>query len=140
MSHPNIIPCFVYRDAPAMIEWLCKAFGFEKHAVYPEPDGKIAHAELTYGGGMIMLGSENDGPFGQHVKSPLSLGGKTTSGPCIIVKDADAVYARAKAAGAAITSDIKDESYGGRGFTCRDPEGTLWSFGTYDPWKAKSPS
>src|SRR5262245_1064701 len=124
MSHPNIIPCFVYRDAPAMIEWLCKAFGFERHAVYAEPDGKIAHAELTYAGGMIMLGSENDREFGKHVKSPLSFGGKSTSGPCVIVADADAVYTRAKAAGAEIVNDIKNESYGGRGFTCKDPEGT----------------
>jgi len=140
MPNPNIIPAFVYRDAAEMIEWLCRAFGFEKHAVYQEPDGKVAHAELTYEGGMIMLGSENDREFGKHVKSPLSLSGLSTSGPYVIVADADAHYARAKAAGAEIVVDIKDESYGGRGYTCRDPEGTLWSFGTYDPWKPAHPA
>ena len=97
MARPNVIPCLVYRDAPAMIEWLCKAFGFEKRAVYPEPDGKIAHAELTHANGMIMLGSENDREYGKHVKSPQSLGGKSTAGVFVMVSDADAVYAKAKA-------------------------------------------
>ena len=53
----TVVPCLRYRDAPAAIEWLCRAFGFEKHAVYPGPDGTIAHAQLTFGNGMIMLGS-----------------------------------------------------------------------------------
>jgi uncharacterized glyoxalase superfamily protein PhnB len=48
--------------------------------------------------------------------------------------DADAVYVRAKATGAKIVIEIKDEDYGGRGFSCYDLEGHLWSFGTYDPW------
>ena len=54
---PTVIPTMRYRDAPAAIEWLCKAFGFEKHLVVPGPGGTIAHAQLTCGNGMIMLGS-----------------------------------------------------------------------------------
>jgi len=38
------------------------------------------------------------------------------------------------AAGAEVVIEIKDEDYGGRGCSCRDPEGNVWSFGSYDPW------
>ena len=96
------------------------------------------HAELTLNGGMIMLGSINDGPFGQHIKQPDQIGGFETQSSYLVVTDADAVYRRAKDAGVEIVIDIKDESYGGRGFTCRDLEGRLWSVGTYDPWQAKA--
>jgi uncharacterized glyoxalase superfamily protein PhnB len=68
-------------------------------------------------------------------KQPDEIGGAETQSPCVIVSDADEVYRRAKAAGAEIVIDIKDESYGGRGFTCCDLEGRLWNFGTYDPWE-----
>ncbi|TMB01350.1 MAG: glyoxalase, partial [Deltaproteobacteria bacterium] len=61
--------------------------------------------------------------------------GPVTQSPYVIVADADAHYARAKAAGAEIVMDIKDEDYGGRGYSARDPEGHLWNFGTYDPWR-----
>jgi uncharacterized glyoxalase superfamily protein PhnB len=124
-----------YRDAPAAIEWLCRAFGFEKHAVYPNADGTIAHAQLTFGNGMVMLGSVNNGtPYSQLVRQPDEIGKVETQSPCLIVSDSDAVYATAKAAGAEIVMDIADMDYGGRAFTCRDPEGHLWSVGSYDPW------
>jgi uncharacterized glyoxalase superfamily protein PhnB len=135
-TRATVIPCLRYRDAPAAIDWLCAAFGFEKQAVYPNPDGTIAHAQLTYGNGMIMLGSVSakDSEWGRLIKQPDEIGGAETQSAYLIVSDADAVYARAKAAGAEIVLDIKDEDYGGRGFTCRDPEGHIWNFGTYDPW------
>jgi uncharacterized glyoxalase superfamily protein PhnB len=132
----TVIPCLRYRNAPAAIDWLCSTFGFEKQAVYPNPDGTIAHAQLTFGNGMIMLGSVSDqgSDWGRLIKQPDETGGAETQSAYLIVSDADAVYARAKAAGAEILLDIKDEDYGGRGFTCRDLEGHIWNFGTYDPW------
>jgi uncharacterized glyoxalase superfamily protein PhnB len=131
-----VIPCLRYRDAPAAIEWLCSTFGFNKQAVYPNSDGTIAHAQLTFGNGMIMLGSavEKANEWGKLIKQPDQIGGAETQSAYLIVADADVLYARAKAAGAQIVIDIKDEDYGGRGFSCRDIEGHLWSFGTYDPW------
>lgn len=133
-TRSTIIPCMRYHDAPAAIEWLCKAFGFEKMLIVAGENGAIAHAQLTLGNGMIMLGSANDNEFGTFVKSPREVGGVGTQSPYIIVNDADAYYARAIAAGAEIIIDIKDEDYGGRGYSCRDPEGHVWNFGTYDPW------
>jgi uncharacterized glyoxalase superfamily protein PhnB len=132
----TVIPCLRYRDAPAAIEWLCSTFGFHKQAVYPNPDGTIAHAQLTFGNGMIMLGSavEEATEWGKLIKQPDQVGGAETQSAYLVVADADLLYARAKAAGAGIVIDIKDEDYGGRGFSCRDLEGHLWSFGTYDPW------
>jgi len=134
-SGSTIIPGLRYRDAPAMIEWLCRAFGFEKHAVYPNPDGTIAHAQLTLGSGMIMLGSVSNGsPHSDLIRQPDEVGSAETQSPYVAVADCDAVYALAKAAGAEMVMDIRDQDYGGRGFTCRDPEGHLWSVGSYDPW------
>lgn len=133
----TIIPGMRYNDAPAAIEWLCDVFGFEKHLVVPNDDGTIAHAQLTFGNGMIMLGSvgDNEREFDKNIKQPTEIGGAETQTPYVIVTDADAIYKRAKAADAEIVMEIKDEDYGGRGFSCRDLEGHLWNFGTYDPWE-----
>jgi uncharacterized glyoxalase superfamily protein PhnB len=130
----TVIPCLRYRDAPAAIEWLCRVFGFERQLVVPNEDGTIAHAQLAFGNGMIMLGSVLDSEFGRLMKQPDEIGGAETQSAYVIVSDADAIYQRARAAGAQIVLDIKDEDYGGRGFSCRDLEGRLWNFGTYDPW------
>ena len=133
-TRATIVPCLVYRDAPAAIEWLGQAFGFQQHLVVPGENGVIHHAELTLGTAMVMMGSANDGPYGRLIKQPEEIGGCETQSPYVIVEDADAIYARAKAAGAQIILEIKDEDYGGRGFSCRDLEGHIWNFGTYDPW------
>jgi uncharacterized glyoxalase superfamily protein PhnB len=132
----TVIPVLRYRDLPAAIEWLCQAFGFEKTLVVPKEDGTIAHAQLSFGNGMIMLGSvhNNETEFDRLRKQPDEIGGVQTQSAYVIVNDADAVYAQAKAAGAKIAIEIKDEDYGGRDFSCYDLEGHLWSFGTYDPW------
>jgi len=137
-TRATIVPCLVYRDAVAAIEWLAQAFGFQQHLVVRGENGVIHHAELTLGTAMIMLGSVNDGPYGRLIKQPEEIGGCETQSPYVIVEDADAIYASAKAAGAQIIVDIKDEDYGGRGFSCRDLEGHIWNFGTYDPWGAQS--
>ncbi len=131
----TVIPSLRYKDAPAAIEWLCRAFGFEKNAVYPNSDGAIAHAQLTLGKGMIMLGSVNDNEYGRMMKQPSEIGGANTHGIYLVVKDPDSVCNQAKAAGAEIAMDIEDKDYGGRGFTCKDPEGHIWSVGNYDPWQ-----
>jgi uncharacterized glyoxalase superfamily protein PhnB len=130
-----VSPALRYRNAPAAIDWLCGAFGFHKQAVYPNPDGTIAHAQLTLGTGMVMLGSVSNGsPHGDIIRQPDEIGGCETQTPCLVVTDCDAVYQTAKAAGAQMIMDIADMPYGGRAFTCRDPEGHIWSVGSYDPW------
>jgi uncharacterized glyoxalase superfamily protein PhnB len=115
-TRATVIPCLRYRDAQAAIEWLCRAFGFEKHLVVPGEGGTIAHAELSFGNGMIMLGSVKKSEFDRLMKQPDEIGDAETQTPYVIVSDADALDARAKAAGAKIVLEIKDEDYGGRGF------------------------
>ena len=134
----TIIPGMQYRNPTAAVEWLCNVFGFNKRAAYTDDAGNVLHAELTFGNGMIMLGPKRDTPFGRYLRQPDEIGGCETQAPYVIVADADAIYARVKAAGAEILLDISTKDYGGRDFTCRDLEGRIWSFGTYDPWSATS--
>jgi len=127
----TVMPCLKFRDAPAALAWLERTFGFKNHMTVPGEGNTIAHAEMTFAdrgdAGMMMLGSPrpaakddpwSDAPFGIYV----------------VVEDIDAHYARAKAAGAEIVVDLHDTDYGSRDYTARDPEGHLWSFGTYQPF------
>jgi uncharacterized glyoxalase superfamily protein PhnB len=122
----NIYPTLKYKDARAAIDFLEKAFGFERHAVYDGENGGVAHAELRFGSEMVMLGSRGEGDE-QFNRS------EGSSSVYLVVDDPDAHHKRAKEAGAEIVRGLRDEDYGSRGFTARDPEGNLWSFGTYRP-------
>ena len=133
--HSTIVPCLRYADAPAAIAWLCENFGFVRHAIYPNPDGSIGHAELTLGAGMIMVSSVLDTPFARYRKEPAEVDQCETQTAYLVVADAETVYAKAKTAGAEILLDLKTADYGGSGFSCRDPFGHIWSIGTYDPWR-----
>ncbi len=128
-----IVPSLRYRDAAAAIEFLCDVFGFARRLVISGPEGTIRHAQLTLGGGMIMLGSAQNRDFGPHVKTPAEVGVNTQSA-YVIVPEIDDHYAHAKAAGAEIVLEIQDASYGGRLYFALDPEGNLWHFGSFDPW------
>ncbi len=131
----TVIPGMRYRDAHRAIDFLVAAFGFEKKAVYDGPDGTVMHAELTFGNGMIMLGSEsNPGVWSQWMVQPDEIGGRQTHSISLIVSDAAAVYQTAKAAGAQIVMELAEMPYGGKAFGCTDLEGHRWSIGEYDPW------
>lgn len=128
---PTIVPFLRYDDAPSAIEWLVEAFGFERQLVVPAPDGSIAHAQLRFGSGIVMLGStQEDGPL--PLDRPPHVTG-TSQGIYVHVEAIDAHYDRARAQGADIVIEIADQDYGSREYTARDPEGYLWSFGTYAP-------
>ncbi len=133
---PNsIIPTLKYENTAEMIEWLGDAFGFEKHVVVTGDNGRIDHAQLLLNGDMIMLSSSGDSDFDQHQKTPQSVGGVGTQSPYVLIDDVDAHCARATAAGAEMVMEPADQPYGGRLYSCKDPEGHLWSFGSYDPWQ-----
>jgi len=131
-----IIPAIRYKDAAAAIDFLCKAFGFEKMVAF-EHEGVIVHAQLTFGNGMIMLGTAREGEFDQHQKLPSEVGGMVTQSPFIVVDDVDAHYQKAIENGAEIVLDMKQEPHG-KGYTCRDPEGHIWNFGNYNPWNSSA--
>jgi uncharacterized glyoxalase superfamily protein PhnB len=123
---PDIYPVLRYENGGRALEWLAQVFGFGKHMEVPGPDGEISHAELSLGNGMIMIASGgkpgDDDPW------------KTERGGIYaVVADIDTHYQRAKAAGAEIVRPLADTGYSSREYSVRDPEGHLWSFGTYRP-------
>jgi uncharacterized glyoxalase superfamily protein PhnB len=132
----TIIPAMRYRNALRMIDWLEQAFGFEKQAVYMAGETTVAHAQLTFGDGMIMLGSVDSGSKMQSLMTqPDEVGNRETQHSNLVVSDCEPIYASAKAAGAEMIMDLTPMDYGGKAFTCRDPEGHIWSIGEYDPWE-----
>jgi len=132
-----VVPCLRYRDTPAAIHWLCEVFGFECQLAIPGTGDSVAHAQLTLGEGMIMLGSVNDeGEYGRLLAQPDEIGGRETQTVYLQVDDADRVCERARNAGAIILQEPADTEFGTRGFLCRDPEGHVWHVGTYNPWDA----
>ena len=125
-----LFPFLRYRDAPAAIDWLEKAFGFVERLVIPNENGTVAHAELSLGPGVIMLATARDDDL--RMKSPRDLGA-VTQGIYVYLEDPDAHCKRARASGAEIIREPDDTDYGSREYTARDLEGHLWSFGTYRP-------
>lgn len=125
-----------YEDAPKAIAFLKSAFGFEEHLVVPGAPGEIAHAQLTLGESMIMLGSVKKDEYGKLISVPKELNGQITMSPYIIIEDSVVAehYAQAQAAGAEVIMELKTEDYGGQAYTCKDLEGHVWTFGSYDPF------
>ena len=134
-THANIIPTLRYRDAQAAVKWLCDAFGFATRLIIEDDEGAIVHAQLVYANSMVMISSDRENAFSMLQKTPAKVGGVGTQSPYVVVADADAHHERAVALGARVVYPLTNESYGGRGYSCLDPEGYLWNFGTYDPWK-----
>jgi uncharacterized glyoxalase superfamily protein PhnB len=125
-TETTVWPNFVYADAPAAIRFLVGAFGFEEVFVAPgEGENEVAHAQLRWPlGGGVMLGSiRPDGMLGERHAGATSV--------YVVTDEPDALFARATGAGAEVVQGLYDADYGSRGFTVKDPEGNLWSFGTY---------
>jgi uncharacterized glyoxalase superfamily protein PhnB len=132
---PRIYPTLHCLDADAMIRWLKDVFGFTEHVVY-RGDGVVQHAQLAFGSSILMLGQSRDNDYGKLVGD---LTGRRTDALYVAVNDPDALHDKAKAAGAKIEMELHDTGYGSREFACRDPEGNLWSFGTYWPKAYEKP-
>ena len=136
-----IIPCILYNDATTAIDWLCNAFGFEKHLIVPDENGLIVHAQLTLGDIMIMIGStERESDFTKLIKQPADIGNFETQSPYLVLaeNDIEAHYKKAKEQGAKMVIELRTEDYGGKNYSCYDPEGHLWNFGSYDPWSIEN--
>ena len=128
---PRISSAFFYDDAPAAIDWLGRAFGFETRLKVEGSDGGIVHSELGFGGGVVMVASASGN---EHRRSPRSIGGANTQSLFAYVDDVEAHCARARAAGASIvsepaTSDYGEEWWRDRLYEAEDPEGHRWWFG-----------
>lgn len=129
MEQSDVFPSLVYDDAPAAIEWLCRAFGFVKRFAMPGEGGRIEHSELSFGSVVLMVSSPK---LDWGWVSPRTAGGLPQS-LSLYVADPDPHYARAMAEGATLVRELCDEEYGGRGYLVKDPEGHYWYFGSYRP-------
>lgn len=114
----KLYPSMRFEDSEAALTFLRDAFGFKERSVYRDDDGKLRHAEMSLGDETIMFGDGDPA---------------TGSGVYVAVDDLDALYERAKAAGAEITRELQDTEYGSREFSARDIGGHAWHFGTYRP-------
>ncbi len=124
----RVTPYLAYADAPAAIEFLCRAFGFEESYRLPMPDGRIGHAELRYAGRTVLFLASAYEEMG--LASPSALPAVHAQVHCY-VDDVDAHYARAKAAGATVAAAPEDQFYGDRNYRAVDPEGHRWMFATH---------
>jgi uncharacterized glyoxalase superfamily protein PhnB len=124
---PTVWPALRYDDAPAAVRFLVDVLGFTETLVVPGPEGSIAHAELRWPeGGAVMLGSAGHPADGVH--DAMTPG----TGAIYVVSDhVDEIHARALAAGAEITAELRDTDYGSHTFSLRDAEGNAWTIGTY---------
>jgi len=127
-SPARIIPYLAYQDAPAAIEFLCKAFGFTERFRYAMPDGRIGHAELALGDGAVIYLASVYSEMG--FASPQDLSGVHCQIHCQ-VEDVDAHYQRAHSAGATVVAEPEDQFYGDRMYRALDPEGHRWMFATH---------
>jgi uncharacterized glyoxalase superfamily protein PhnB len=127
---PRLYPTMRCRDIDAMIAWLKDVVGFTERVAYRGDDGVIHHAEFAYGPSLLMIGQCRDDAYGKLVGA---IDGRRTDALYVAVDDPDALHARARAAGSKIEMELHNTDYGSRDFACRDPDGNLWSFGTYRP-------
>jgi uncharacterized glyoxalase superfamily protein PhnB len=126
LKRPAIASAIVYKDSMAAFEWLQTAFGFEPAMLITDADGKLAHSEMVFGDGWIMVGNE----WSADHASPANLGGKNTQTVHVqMTTDIDAHCAQARAAGAEILMEPENQFYGDRSYRARDPEGHIWTFG-----------
>ncbi|MGF6602518.1 putative glyoxalase superfamily protein PhnB [Paraburkholderia sp. GAS448] len=122
----SLAAALFYKDPLAALDWLEKAFGFERTMVITDSEGSVAHSEMRFGDSYLMIGSE----WAEHTASPASVGGKNTQGVHVQLEaDIDRHCERARAAGAVIVRELADQFYGDRVYAARDPEGHVWSFG-----------
>lgn len=135
----HLVPLMRYRDVGVASEWLCDAFGFEPHFAAKAPDGSVFYAELRFEHSMVMLGAAGVPALDAVMQGDSPATPAEAQQSCyVIVDDIVTHYDQAKRAGAGIVLDLKNDDIGGAGYSCRDLEGHVWNFGTYNPWKAQS--
>ena len=125
MVDTTITPALSYQDPRAALAFLTRAFGFELDMLIEDEAGNLAHSQMVFGDGRVMVGTE----WTDDNKSPKSIGGKCTQTVHIHLKeDIDAHCERARAAGADIFAAPETQFYGDRTYRARDPEGHIWTF------------
>ena len=121
-SYPQVIPYLTVDGAAEAIDFYVSVLGAKERMRMPGPDGKIGHAELEIGRGMVMLSDEFPEMGG---RSPKTVGGNPVT-VMTYVDDVDAVFERALSAGATERRPVENQFYGDRSGQFEDPFGHLW--------------
>jgi len=124
-GYHSITPYLLVRDAVRALAFYRNAFGADEVMRFDTPNGKVAHAEVKIGDSHVMLADESP-----EFAGPQTLGGAGVS-LMLYVKDVDATFAQAVAAGATVRRPVADQFYGDRVGTLVDPFGHVWSIGTH---------
>jgi uncharacterized glyoxalase superfamily protein PhnB len=127
-----------YRDPAHAVAWICRALGFSRTHVDCDAEGQLQYAQLRLGNALVIVAQVGNAAFDGLMRQPEEVGGAVTNIPYFVVDNIDAHYVQARASGAAIAVELGDYDGGGRGYTCKDPEGHAWSFGSYNPWIASA--
>ena len=130
------VPMIPYRNLQKMIDWLCQAFGFQRQLIAFDESGSIAHAQLALGGSVVMVVPAGQGPFEDVLVCPDQVERIATQATYLLVDDVETRHARATESGAEVMFEMEFNNAAGRGYACRDPEGHIWLFGSYVPWRA----
>src|SRR5262245_23310526 len=136
MSDPSksgLVATLRYRDVAGALEWLGSAFGFETEHVVKDQDGSIRYAMLAHGSDTIMLLAADDLNAATGINGSGADSGPSLQSCYCIIDDADAHYQNAKSWGAVIVEEFGDYEFIGAGYSCKDPEGHVWNFGTRNP-------
>jgi uncharacterized glyoxalase superfamily protein PhnB len=132
-SKSGFVATLRYRDVVGATEWLCAAFGFRTQHVIRHEDGSIHYAMLAYGGDTIILFPADDLNAATQTNGPGTDCAPSLQSCYCIIDDVEAHYRNAEAQGAFIVEELGDYEFIGSGYSCRDPEGHVWNFGTRDP-------
>jgi len=131
MAGPTFAPAVFYKDPIAALKWLERVFGFEVASIVTDAQGRLAHSELTFRGGVLNVGGEWEGAIvgPARMRSPASAEGINTQFVGVHLEDGlDAHYEHARAQGAQITAEPEDQFYGARTYRALDLEGHVWNF------------
>lgn len=132
MTHPTFVPAVFYKDPLAALKWLERVFGFEISSLVTDPEGRLAHSEMSFRGGVLNVGGEWEGAAlvgPARMRSPVAVEGINTQFIRVTLEDGlDAHYEHARAEGAQITAEPEDQFYGSRTYRVVDLEGHVWNF------------
>jgi uncharacterized glyoxalase superfamily protein PhnB len=131
-----LIPATRYRDPEGALAFLRDVLGLQECAVFRGEDGRIVHAQMRCGTGLVMFGPEQGTAFDRYMVAPLDVGGRETTTIYAVVDDVPARHDRAVVGGARVVMPLEPQPQGGQSFSVADPEGHIWTFGDYDPTAA----
>ncbi|WP_428924709.1 VOC family protein [Marinibacterium sp. SX1] len=128
-----LIPATRYADCETALAFLKKVIGMQEVAIHRNAAGQVVHAEMRMGDSLFMFGPEADTPFSRYMTAPRDTGGRETTVMYVVVGDVETHNAKAMAAGATIIIPLEEQDHGGLSYSLRDPEGHVWTIGSYDP-------